>query len=62
MTKPWQRYQADLQRDDFSPDPAQEETAISALSLASPSVQDTTNTKVLIGPDGKFTVETPGIG
>ena len=25
MTTPWQRYQADLQREDFSPDPAQEQ-------------------------------------
>ena len=25
MTTPWQRYQADLQREDFSHDPAQEE-------------------------------------
>ena len=25
MTTPWQRYQADLRRDDFSHDPAQEE-------------------------------------
>jgi cell division protein ZapE len=28
MTTPWQRYQADLQRDDFSPDPAQEQAVL----------------------------------
>lgn len=28
MTTPWQRYQADLQRDDFLPDPAQEEAVL----------------------------------